>query len=343
MTASILHIGASKCGSSALQYALTRHPMFESASTRFTYVCIRKGGVVRAGKDLAAEARSRPQGFNKSVSARTLASLGADTLGRVGEQIREIVDGSTQAILSNEGWLKHSQVFESNRLLTALELEAHVICFVRPQVSVLNSGWWQWGAWTGNPLAQWVGRRASRLKWASMVKKWSNVPGVKRVGVRLLSDDIVGDFSQTVGVDRDVLGPRETVNRSLPGTILRAYQRHRDLRPGPHNAALDFIFEKYFGDIPDRTPWVLDQGSVEHIIQTTHEDNLELLELLDPVSREQMKGDRRWWDATQFADLPVEPWQAQPPRDEMLDTLFARALSVISRLEQENIELRDRR
>jgi hypothetical protein len=79
MSQVILHIGASKCGSSALQTMFTEHPVLERRDgTRVAYAAVDGQGSVRHGEKLRASNGIR--GYCSSVNAKNLAEFSAETL-----------------------------------------------------------------------------------------------------------------------------------------------------------------------------------------------------------------------------------------------------------------------
>lgn len=339
MTSAILHVGFGKCGSSALQTALSASPsLLDSKGRPVEYVALRPEGVLRRS-DLAKAARRSAFGYESSVAARALADCSDEDLASKAQVLAELAgDDEGRVIISNEGWINQRSMFDETGLLPALGLECEVVVYARPPVEWINSAWWQWGAWTGATFGHWLNGTLGKVKWADLVEPWRNVPGIKKVTVRLLPRDVVSDFCGLAGVS-----PPTGVgaNASLPGSVLRLYQRHSELRPGPHSSAIDFILARNLWQSEGKTPWVIGPETVEQIIEATQNSNTALLDYLEPDSREIMRCDPRWWDAEAYRGYDAEPPGGQPADAESVDALAAEALQRIFELDKDNRRLRN--
>lgn len=335
----VLHVGMSKCGSSALQTVLSLQPELTPADSGMPaarYVVLPKDGALVTGEEIGGIARRVPCGYAISARAHDLDAMGCARIALLRRELARTAGDGARLVLSNEGWAQEYAEFTTGRFLERLELDCTVLIYVRPQVEWCNAAWWQWGAWTGLELPRWVERQHERMQWSRVVEGWRCVPGVRDVHVRLLPPGIVEDFCATVGV----ASPGEVVaNRSLPGVVLRVFQRHRRLRPGAHDSDIEFAIARHLELPRSRTPWVMPQEVVERVIASCHESNLELLAQLDPEQRERMRADAAWWDAAHFAPRRLLPWQARPPVPQDVDQLAAVALEAVHRLDARCREL----
>lgn len=316
----ILHCGAPKCGSSAVQAALTHIPELRSRSgRRVVYGALVPDRGVIAGAHLARAKGSRD--YRASMSASRLAGLDLDQLAAALRAIE-----ADDIVLSCEGWFAQAGLFAET--LAALDMPVKVVAYVRPQVAWMNSAWWQWGAWVNQPFKRAIENRLALVQWDTLAAAWEALPQVEEVIVRLLPGDVVPDFYEEV-LDVEVPeGLPRDVNKSLPGSMLRLFQRNRDLRPGPHDSEIEFLIGKYV-DLPGKTPWVLDRPTVRTILDATRESNLALLERLPPEQAEAMRADPRWWDAEAYADKTREP---PGPVDPDADTLEVMCVALIKAL-----------
>lgn len=341
MTLAVLHIGAGKCGSSALQTTLSQNPVLgDESSSKTRYVAIRHDGPPLHGEALSRHASVAPWGYVASVSAGLLAQLPESRIRELSDQLHQISGSADRILLSNEGWINECRIFEQSGLLARLGLDAEVVAYVRPPVEWLNSAWWQWGAWSGIPIDKWLGNHLAKVRWHELISSWIDQAKVQKVTVRLLTSDVVSDFCDVVQVPRL---PGTSSNRGLPGTVLRLYQRHRELRASPHDSAGDFVFAKYLGSLSDDpTPWVMGPYRIRRILEATQESNRRLLELLDDDSRTSMEGDGRWWDEAAYADKKKSSEGPVEPSVRQLEQIAVAALSSIRQLEDENRDLRKR-
>ena len=335
MSKAILHIGAGKCGSSALQTALSMHPDPGDGFSHYASIC--SDGSLLSGSALKESAAHNPYGYSSSINTKELVSLSAGKTKALSKQLENTARSQGRIILSNEGWINDASLFRESDILRRLGIECDVVCYVRPQVEWINSAWWQWGAWTAAPLARWVRNSLRSVDWHEKISKWSDVRGINKISVRLLPEDIVSDFCGLLGV---AALPASQNNTSLPGSILRLFQGHSCLRPDAHSSAIDFILSRYIAVEDDPTPWVLGPNIIEKIISETRVSNERLLNLLDEESRKAMVVDPRWWDSSAYSARNKEPVLRKRIHYEKLDSVAAQALEAVWKLDQENRQLR---
>lgn len=337
MTSATIHMGCPKCGSSALQTAFSEQPSLVSTNeSPVEYVAVRPQGVWR-GSDLSSRARHHAFGYIPSVTCAHLTRLSASELSDMGQSLRDVGQRDGKLVLSNEGWMFERAFFEKTQLFQYLNLECELVVYVRPPVDWMNTAWWQWGAWTGESLGDWVEKMLSTVRWYEAIAPWRDMPGVNKLNVRLLPEDVVGDFCALL----DLPALQTNLNNtSLPGSLLRLYQRHPELRPGPHRSEIDFVLARHLQELGGNTPWVLGPDLVEKIIEATKESNRKLLELLDVDSRTQMEGDSRWWNPAAYGGRQAEPPEEQAVEPGATDALAAKALRSVYELDEENRKLR---
>jgi hypothetical protein len=311
-----------------------------SNDVRTRYVALRHEAPSLHGRDLKSGAANTPWGYVSSVSAGLLSGLPDSALQAIRKELIDISGGRDRIMLSNEGWINEYEIFEGSGLLPALGLNCTVVVYVRPPVEWLNSAWWQWGAWAGVSLDQWLNAHLAKVRWHDLIVPWKSLPGVERVIVRLLPSDVIADFCNVIGIP-PIPGKRS--NSGLPGTILRLYQRHRELRKSSHDSANDFVLSRHFGHIAnDPTPWVIGPYKIKKIVESTRKSNTDLMNLLDADSRASMENDPRWWDAAAFADKKKSALSVENLPLARLEEIAVAALSSIRELEGENRSLRRR-
>ncbi|NSX57041.1 hypothetical protein, partial [Parasulfitobacter algicola] len=298
----ILHVGAGKCGSSSLQRSLSLKPVLPHASGQtFEYVVIQEGGILQRGAALTHHANTSVYGYASSFAPSSGTALKSIETGlaNVADLPAEITP-----ILSCEGWINRPEAFHDSRMLDHLGLTAEVVIYVRPQLDWLNSGWWQWGAWSEHPRSYWMERSLGRVKWDLAVQAWRRVPGVSKVHVRLVTSDITVDFGSIFGI---TLAPVGRVNSSSDGMLLRMLQRIRSLRRHEHDSMFEFAFAKWAPGPREKPAWVIPPEDCVRYLEAVKHSNLTLLDHLDPASAQAMKDDPRWWDAAHYATHKVEP------------------------------------
>ncbi len=321
-----IHVGASKCGSSALQTALSATPTIKRRDgSKINYVAFDATRSCLIDKHTLSKKRG-VYGYTTSPNTKALMKANLRRLRR------QIAKYPSDILFSSEGWLLQHKDWEE--LLRQFKVSARVIVYVRPQVPVLNSAWWQWGAWTGQDFDKWMSQRIKATLWAAKIQKWSNIKEVSEIIVRPVPADIVSDFYSTI---LNALPPEavERPNPSLPGSILRLFQRNRSLRPNAHNSKIDFALSSVLTN-SGSTTWVLNEQWIDRIITETRSDNEALLKFMDAESAQNVKNDPRWWRAEAFSDKTAESPDPQPISNEKLEDLCVEMAQAILDLKEKS-------
>jgi hypothetical protein len=307
----LLHIGASKCGSSAIQTALSANPsVVRHDGTKINYGIINpKYDRIINMNDIVLSRGVR--GYRTSGIARQILSGPLDSIKE------SIKNYPTDLIFSCEGWMTDSTRWEM--ILAHLEIEVDVIMYVRPQIPVLNSAWWQWGAWSGKPFNAWMAKYLESTLWASYAEKWKKLEQVKSLTVRPVPADIIADFYGEV-LQAPLPDDLPTANPSLPGPLLRLFQRNRSLRPSMHDSLIDFALS---GQLDMKVPsiWVLDKKFMQNVIDRTRDDNEVLLTLMSDSCAKSVRDDARWWSVDAFSKNKAESPYAQVIPAETLERM----------------------
>ena len=186
----ILHIGASKCGSSAIQMALTASPSIERKDGSYINYAVFNAGAGKIVDKLDLKKSCGIQGFRSSPNANRMLA------GSLGDIRRRLKAYKTDLLFSSEGWL--FQPRQWSEILHFLDVDVSIVVYVRPQVPVLNSAWWQWGAWSDQNFDDWMEHRLNASLWGARVKRWADLKCVKSVTVRPVPEEVVADFYEHV-------------------------------------------------------------------------------------------------------------------------------------------------
>jgi hypothetical protein len=327
----ILHVGAPKCGSTALQTVLSNAPEFgDPLKERIRYGAIDLRGHVHFGVDVKRRAAFSLSGASASANAKPLSEL-PSLMRMVTAASLNWALTKTSVVLSQEGWFAHPDAFAATGLPKRLLTPIDIVAYIRPQTDFINAAWWQWGVWSGQPFARWLSaQKAQAGRWHESLGAWRSLPNVRHLHLRLLTNDIVGDFFEIIGSPPPESQP---ANRSLPGLAVRFLQRHPELRavsdhaPGlvrriferdrllarPQPVDIHFVLANALAHLDQPNPWVLPSDFVGDFIQSCQDSNRALRAMLDPDSQARMDADPRWWDADAYAHKTQEPAEAQPP------------------------------
>lgn len=329
----LLHVGMPKCGSSALQ-ACWSSKAFEQAGrvARIGYAAVHENGKVWSGDELVESAAANVYGYLSSHGGKGLSAFNMLERARIRKSLLGLATKYDTLILSNEGWGPHALDWADDSLLASKDFDVTVLAYVRPQAEWMNSAWWQWGAWTDAPLPRWVNRNLAKVQWHDLLGQWQQKPWVRQVDVRLMQGDVVQDFMQYAGVK---LAPQARTNQSLPASVLRLFQHHRELRPGPHDSAIEFVLARQLSLEQGRTPWVMRPALIEQLIAGCAEGNRQLMSMLPAEQQALMTADSRWWDPRSFDERELRPAMTKQLNLAELEGLAVAALQAISRLDEE--------
>ena len=325
-----VHAGMPKCGSSGIQGHLSSSEFRKKSSAQIEYLAITKTADIVCGKYLVEQAQKTPFRYISSVNQNVIEGFSDSQCKKIADEINTYLKEKKTVILSSEGWgPRPSSTSDIDRIFTRLMEPANLVFYVRPQVEWFNSAWWQWGAWTDRPLSTWVAQNEVRAEWGRVIAKWEEKDWVKKVIPRLMGSDVVSDFLKVVGFPEE---SNHKSNISMPGSMLRFMQIHRDLRPDPHSPQIEFILSRYI-DLPtEETPWVLPITMVRKLLLRYRDDNLLLSQYLDEEQNERFFSDMRWWAEAQYLEKKRESPEPQKPSYEELEELLLRSIEGLKRV-----------
>lgn len=288
----ILHVGAPKCGSSALQTALTMTPDLEDAAGRryrYTFCPTARPGwhllygaqVQRAGKRSKYGYASWPD-LRKDVDpARVFRAL--QKACRTG--LRE----GHVPIASCEGWINNPEVF-ARYLAEWGHPPVDVVAFLRPPVDWVNAAYWQWGIWHAPSIDAWLQQGNLHYRLGLNLEAWSKIPNV-RLHVRRPLPDVVQKFSEVFGVTLPAVG---MPNASSPPSLIGFLLRNRRFRRSAHDSSVEFIFQRWCPPVPGRKPWAIGARHV-HLMRKQAKRNVDaVMRVVSEAEWQDLLGDPGW-------------------------------------------------
>lgn len=335
----LLHIGMGKCGSSALQTYLCSEEFSAVVSGRCAYVALHQDGSLLWGDSLSACVATSVFGYCSSHTGSAISELDSKQRKNVVAQLKALGEQYDTLILSNEGWGPNPEHFIVDCLFSDPAFDVSVLAYVRPQVEWMNSAWWQWGAWTKAPMPRWVNNNRPKAQWYALIQQWNVKPWVNQVDIRLLDGDVVQDFMAYLGY---TVPASSRTNQSLSASVLRLFQHNRQLRPGPHDSAIEFAMARHLSLEAGKNPWVLKYPQVEQLIEFYRQDNEQLVDILPTEQSKKMLRDPRWWQAETYAARNVSPPSVKKLNVHDLEQLSVAALEAIVRLDGEVRKLQRR-
>jgi hypothetical protein len=301
-----LHVGASKCGSSALQSSLSQTPSLVHPDGRlFQYLCLRENGQILEGDVLKRKAM-------KSV----FQYVASDRFKRLdqGEQLSILIEkslgkASGGIILSSETWMDSSRYFGKFVMNNLRDTETEVLMFIRPPLDWINSAWWQWGAWWGQSFKEWLSGREQNVNWLAHFESWKHTQGIHKLHLHTTSEDVTKAFSQVTGMP---LSKAPRANVTGDAALLRMMQRHPFLRRNAHQSWVEFFYARYAPGPRDPAPWVVPMEFGANLLVRHRENQKRLLDLIDPKVAASIENDPRWWDISAYEGREVAPAERIP-------------------------------
>jgi hypothetical protein len=210
--------------------------------------------------------------------------------------------------------------------------------FVRPQVSWINSAWWQWGAWSGRAFDHWLETTAKGgSNWTNHIRRWQKVPGVESVEMYSATRDVLATFFGALGAPVPEV---ETSNASLDIDILRFLQRNREFRLHEHTSSIDFILQRSLQSNSGGTPWVIPYAKIAELIDYYRAQNKELLSVISDTERGVIENDPHWWDAEAYQNREVVSPEPPMATVDDVEALARRAIHSVVRLDERLRSLR---
>ena len=290
-----LHIGAGKCGSSALQSYFSYNSDF---TYRKCYAIIGIDGTISTGESILRTAKTNAfdyassASFNNSSNENLFISNFRSSLDKLSTDYDEV-------LFSNEGWLEESQNFLEKSPIFENHI-VEVIFIVRPPVEWINSAWWQWGQWgqwgKGN-LNGWIHAQLSKTQWIDYYNKWNSLQFVSKVHTYSLSSDILKELSRLIEFKYSSSPQRH--NNSSDYRLLRFFKLARSLRKNEHTPNIEFSLNRHITSTgtPD---WILSRDNIGKILSSTKESNLKIRDL---ISNEDITTNDKWWGNGYYKDI----------------------------------------
>lgn len=309
----ILHIGAPKCGSSALQMALSASPALRGADgSRYAYLARHSRGVLQGGA-LTRAAQASPYGYANWANMARGEDADAYWAG-LRAAVRQCGARGAVPVLSSEGWIERGQAFGvRSGLGGGAPVEA--IAFVRPPLDWLNAAYWQWGVWQygafhNRNTETWLG--PARFGLGRQIADWAAVLAI-RLRVLPAGQDAVGGFARAYGLP---LRPLGQVNGAVPPALIGFLLRNRRFRPSPHASAVEFVFNRWCLVPGTPRPWAFLPRFAEAIWPALQDEVSRLLDVLPENEAGALLADPGWRSlGPYYARLRAGPTPLDDPVD----------------------------
>lgn len=287
----VIHVGAPKCGSSALQTALTVTPdLSDAAGTLYRYVACRpvvSKWVPFYGGDLQRMGQSSRYGY---VSWPNLAP-GQDDDALLGAFADTVLKGRRNGhtpVVSSEGWIVHHAKFAA--ILAGMgNPPIDVVAYLRPPVEWVNAAYWQWGIWHTPDLDTWLQRSNMPYLFGLQLESWSKIPNV-RVRIGRSRPDVVRRFAESYNLG---LAGVES-NTSSPPALIGFMLRNRRYRPSGHDSSVEFVFQRWCPPVEGQKLWAVRARHVHHLRPASVENWQAIERFASEAEIADMRLDARW-------------------------------------------------
>lgn len=314
----VLHVGFPKCGSSSIQASFSQSPLFKTSDGRKAgYGAISSNGLILLGDALKIKALSSQSHYVASIN-QELKDITNDQRHEWAKVVKN--SGIESLLMSREAWAMGPEML-AKYLAPFWQGKIRIIAFVRPQAEYINSGWWQWGAWTGDQLHEWANRCRGICDFSARIQQFQNFFPAAEIRLHPLSGSVVEQCLSAMDCAKNEVASVRS-NSSLPATVLRLFQRHAARLRTVHGSGIDFVIGRA---LPSKfnTPWVIPSQLSQEIISHYKESNHRLLAFMSSEDRTAVELDARWWNSGAYADRVVEDWRALPPDANEVDALAA--------------------
>lgn len=259
----IIHIGAGKCGSSALQSALSMTPCIQDRNgAQFRYAAWAKRGR-NSGRLVSDRALTRAAQLSRyGYASAPSASNPDELLAFLAALSKDHSKTDHNFIASHESWVQNLGIL-SNALAETKQVEA--VAFVRPPIPWLNSAYWQWAHWAGTTFPRWVSKQGF-WNMGPHLEDWSNHFG-SRLTVRPAGHDIVSTFYDILDVDQTAPPSNsfQASNTSSPRVLLRVLFRNKHLRSSAHDGSIEFVLARWCDFSGLSKPWAVSPVALKRL------------------------------------------------------------------------------
>jgi hypothetical protein len=242
-----IHIGAAKCGSSAIQETLRRNA--ES---------LKRIGVLVPDTQLGTELPPSGTQVRFFEDLKPFDDARVQVITDKLEALRRASDSTSHAtvIISAEN-LINSGVFAGLFRNAPRMFDVEVVAYIRRQDEFLLGAWNQWHFKVNNDLGTWLeGVTGQMADWDARLAAWEHELPDAKLSVRvfdrdrLVGGDVVTDFLYLLGVPAEalLLDP-EPVNRGLNELAMTIAMRNRHLFLGRHDHRFTQFLARYGADL----------------------------------------------------------------------------------------------
>jgi hypothetical protein len=327
----ILHVGGPKCASSSIQHYCHEHLSGIARGKDNEKISYFRIVVLPENKIGFTNARDTFPGTSASGDFYHFKGSLEEVFSRIDQQ----TDHETTVVLSCEGWA-YSSLVDSSILVELDKLRHGISVFLvtRPILAVLNSGWLQWGAFSGKSIREWVKFKIqqdpNQFDFFSQYECFSSLKNIREIVVTDVFNDPLRKFQDFLNMP-ELSVPR--INEAThTGLFFSIYRNQESLGRSAHNNQIEKILNQNLHLPKNNTPFFIPVDLVEECNQRHFKQSQKLLELLEKNGNKCIKRDVYLGTDKMFRS--PRDWDSGETRQELIELnaawvdLFGKQLAV---------------
>jgi hypothetical protein len=270
----ILHIGGPKCASSTIQRYCYEHlsgsvENLDSLKLSYFRLIVWENEI-----HIVNEKEQFPNTFSSYDLYHFKGSISA-----IIERLNQVTDEDTIVILSCEGWA-YSLLSDQElcKEIESIKYPINIFFVVRPLLSVLNSSWFQWGAFSEHSHKQWMELKITEVpNQFEFYSQYLNVIKLKNLTKILVADisqDPVLKFQKFLRMP-EISAPRENEKTHI-GLFFQIVENQKILGRTMHNNSIEAVLNKEL-NLPDQPNSFFMSPNLIALCRSIHAVNMEKL------------------------------------------------------------------
>lgn len=324
----ILHIGGPKCASSSIQSYCKDHlsDLVENANgKKYSYFRI-----LNSDRELFAV--NKKEDFPNANSSQNLYQFKGNVKS-IFDKINDETENDVSVVLSCEEWA--FDLITSNDLfneLKDLKLPIKIFFVVRPILSVLNSSWLQWGAFSGDSLENWIEKKIlqspNQFEFFQQYERISSLHNNREICICDISQNPVKVFQDFLEMP---ITPIQRENETTHiGLLYQIVRNQKIIGRTLHDSSIENFLNKQL-DLPkSQTPFFIPKKLVD-LCQENHGKNMRnMVNLLNKFMKLDEEVERLYLGTSSIFSNQRR-WESGPSTDELLslnDAWLMRTLKI---------------
>ena len=316
----ILHIGASKSASSTIQKYLgenfsSKYGTKNQDGDALKYACVAQNGRIWSGSKLRRTLKRRVTGHMRSEvfvnDKRELLT--------VLRRIEKNFQSNDVILMSCEGWSNQPFTVDIKAAFEEFGVPIDIFFVTRAPVDLMNSAWWQWGAWKDVSIENWIKSRIASVDFYQQHQRWKSISTVNEIKLLDLSQNPLTSLQNFLKVEEKKI---DSMNVGTHPALLRHLVANKNLYPRAANRpAVEWQLNNLLNLPQQPPPFVIPQEMSEHIISSTKASNKKLIKLIESSTGSLKAGVlKKYTEESAYHDRKVQDFEsfARPTEQDIL-------------------------